>query len=325
MHAFQRFQQQFTTYLERHPFAGQPPALYEPVNYILSLGGKRLRPAVVLMACHLFHEEEEAALPAALAVEVFHNFTLVHDDIMDEAPLRRGQATVHQRYGLNAGILSGDVMLILAYEGLLQAYEAGQAADLLRVFNRVAREVCEGQQYDMSFESREDVSIPEYLRMIELKTAVLFGGALEMGAIVGRGGAENARQLYEFGRNAGIAFQLQDDILDTFGDPEKFGKKVGGDIVQNKKTYLVLKALEDGSDLQRDRLRHLLSIQPSDERAKVEEVRALFETLHIREKAEQVKADFRQKAHRHLEAVKAPSARKAVLQELADYLLGREE
>ncbi|MCB0618785.1 MAG: polyprenyl synthetase family protein, partial [Saprospiraceae bacterium] len=212
MHAFQRFQQQFTTYLERHPFAGQPPALYEPVNYILSLGGKRLRPAVVLMACHLFHEEEEAALPAALAVEVFHNFTLVHDDIMDEAPLRRGQATVHQRYGLNAGILSGDVMLILAYEGLLQAYEAGQAADLLRVFNRVAREVCEGQQYDMSFESREDVSIPEYLRMIELKTAVLFGGALEMGAIVGRGGAENARQLYEFGRNAGIAFQLQDDI-----------------------------------------------------------------------------------------------------------------
>ncbi len=218
-----------------------PHNLYHPISYFLSLGGKKMRPVLTLMGCELFQKDYSIAKNAALAVELFHNFSLVHDDIMDAAPLRRGQETVHQKWDNNVGILSGDAILILAYQKLA-TYEPNILAKLLPIFNQTAIEVCEGQQYDMDFESRDDVSISEYLQMIKFKTAVLLGCSLKMGAIIGKSSEADANELYNFGVNLGLAFQLQDDILDVYADQNKFGKQVGGDIIANKKTYLLLKA-----------------------------------------------------------------------------------
>ncbi|HQU59962.1 MAG TPA: polyprenyl synthetase family protein, partial [Saprospiraceae bacterium] len=221
MQMFSQFQQSFEQYLHSRTFLYEPRGLYEPIDYIMGMGGKRLRPVLALMGYALFREDYEKALPIAMTVEVFHNFTLVHDDIMDKAPLRRGKPTVHYQYGLNAGILSGDAMLIYAYKFLQEAGSPVAIPALLQAFNQVAIEVCEGQQYDIDFEKRQDVSIPEYLKMIELKTAALIGGSLEMGAIAAGAARDDIQNLAAFGRNIGIAFQLQDDILDTFGEPEK--------------------------------------------------------------------------------------------------------
>jgi geranylgeranyl diphosphate synthase type II len=215
----------------------EPVNLYEPIRYIVSLGGKRLRPVLTLMAAEVFDADCEKALAAATAVEVFHNFSLIHDDIMDAAPLRRGHETVHEKWDVNTGILSGDAMLILAYQ-FFEGYEPATFRELAKLFSKTALEVCEGQQYDVDFETRDDVTIPEYLKMIEFKTAVLVAAALKMGAIVANTTADNAEAIYDFGLNLGLAFQLQDDYLDAFGDPETFGKQVGGDIIENKKTYL---------------------------------------------------------------------------------------
>lgn len=324
MQDFTDLQQIFDQYINKNYFRQEPVGLYEPVNYMLQLGGKRLRPALVLMGCQLFDTHIEPALPAAYAVEIFHNFSLVHDDIMDAAPLRRGKPTVHHQFGTNAGILSGDVMLIYAYEYLLKVNKPELIKDLVPIFNRFAIEVCEGQQLDMNFEKQADVTIPEYLRMIELKTAALIGGALELGALIGGASQENTRHLAAFGRNAGIAFQLQDDLLDTFGDPAKVGKKPGGDIIQNKKTYLIIKALALADDIIKKELLAWMTPASSDESLKIERVTTILQALNIPALAEAVKADYLQKAHTHLEKVNGSAEVKAALLDFADKLANRE-
>src|SRR3569833_2778488 len=244
-------------------FPGYPAQLYEPITYILSMGGKRMRPALLLMACDLFGGDVEKALPPALAIEVFHNFTLMHDDIMDNAPLRRGKTTVHERWNQNAAILSGDVMLIEGYKLMMQV-DNHILRDVLNIFNETAVGVCEGQQLDMEFETREVVGIDEYIEMIRLKTAVVLGGALKIGALIGGASADDAALLSAFGVQLGVAFQLQDDILDVYGNPEKFGKQVGGDIISNKKTYLLIKAKELANSQQKEELNNWLDLKQFD-------------------------------------------------------------
>lgn len=323
MQLVQQYQQMFEAYRTTRPFDGQPEGLYAPVNYIMDLGGKRLRPAMALMGYGLFQEDASPALPLAYAVEIFHNFTLVHDDIMDEAPLRRGKPTVHAHYDINTAILAGDVMLIAAYDKLLSLQPESRIPEILRIFNRVAREVCEGQQMDMDFEKREDVTIPEYLRMIELKTSVLLAGCLAMGAVLAGAAPEDVQRLYQFGCNAGIAFQLQDDILDAFGDPAKVGKKTGGDIARNKKTFLLLKALEISSGNTQLRLKELLDTPVLSEDQKIAEITALFHHLDIPRLAATEKQRFRDRATQDLTAVHADPARREALQALADALIER--
>jgi len=260
----------------------EPQGLYAPVNYILDLGGKRVRPLVALLAGKMFGDDDlQQAMPVALAVEVFHNFTLLHDDIMDDSPLRRGQATVHEKWDVNTGILSGDLMLIQAYQHLCDCPNTAALPDLLATFNRVATGVCEGQQYDVDFEQRADVTIAEYTKMIELKTAVLLGGALELGALAAGAEKVDAQHLYAFGRLTGLAFQLQDDLLDTFGDEKITGKRTGNDIIRNKKTFLFLRALELLSEADRTELRQWFSTSPADPTEKVLRVTAMMQNAGI--------------------------------------------
>ncbi|MFN7120132.1 MAG: polyprenyl synthetase family protein [Saprospiraceae bacterium] len=324
MQDFPQSQLLFEQYILKNSFEQEPVALYEPVNYIMQLGGKRLRPALLLMSCRLFDAEASQALPAAYAVEIFHNFSLVHDDIMDAAPLRRGKPTVHQKFGTNAGILSGDVMLIYAYEYLLKVDKPHLIKDLVHIFNRFAIEVCEGQQMDMNFEKQTNVTIADYLKMIELKTAALIGGALELGALIGGASAQEAAHLAAFGRNAGIAFQLQDDMLDTFGDPAKVGKKPGGDIIQNKKTYLIIKALELADERTKAELMQWMTTTPTDENEKIQRVTSILQQLNIPTIVENIKADFMNKAYAHLEQVNGNQAIKNELKTLADMLANRD-
>lgn len=318
------FQADFLQYMKANSFSKAPKGLYEPVDYIMQLGGKRLRPVLVLMAYQLFEEAYDEALPVSMAVEVFHNFSLVHDDIMDAAPLRRGKPTVHHRYGLNTGILSGDVMLILCYEYLLKVEKRHLVADLVAVFNEMAVKVCEGQQYDMDFETRKDVTIPAYLTMIEYKTAALIECCLALGAILAEAGSDNVDHLRAFGRNIGLAFQMQDDILDTFGDPEKFGKKVGGDILNNKKTFLVLKAMELASAEDQKALDTWMETTEVNEEEKITAVRALFRKWKVHELAAEKMDQYQKTAFEHLHQVQAPAAKKQLLFDLADQLLVRE-
>ena len=263
--------------IEEIRFEGEPKELYDPINYILQLGGKRLRPALVCIACDAFGGKIESAIPAAIGIEVFHNLSLVHDDIMDKAALRRGKATVHEKWNENIAILAGDTMLVKAYDWVLKG-DYDNLKDILRVFNQAAIEVCEGQQMDMNFESREQVSIEEYIEMIRLKTSVLLGAALKIGACIAGASIQQADAIYGFGVNLGIGFQLMDDYLDAFGDPEKFGKKVGGDIVNNKKTYLQIRALQLDSSGELAQL--MLSSQGSEEE-KVQKVKEIFSALKV--------------------------------------------
>ena len=274
MKAIETCQEQFLEFLNTYNIEREPKNLYQPIEYILNLGGKRLRPVLTLMTTACFGGDVSRAMDAALAVEVFHNFSLIHDDIMDAAPLRRGQETVHEKWDLNTGILSGDAMLIRAYQ-LFEKYPPATFRELAKLFSKTALEVCEGQQYDIDFETRLEVSIPEYLKMIEYKTAVLVGAAMKMGAIVANAAIEDQDRCYEFGKNLGIAFQLQDDYLDAFGNPETFGKQVGGDILENKKTYLFLKAIENGAPEIRTELFQLFqnsAIQPENKVSKTLEL-----------------------------------------------------
>ena len=314
---------QFDAYLETHRFAKSPEQLYAPVDYILTLGGKRLRPVVLLMAYRLFAESAEAALPAALGIEVFHNFTLLHDDIMDKSATRRGQPTVHERWDANQAILSGDVMLIEAYRLLCEATPAALLPNVLRVFSNLAVEVCEGQQLDVDFERRSDVTITDYLRMIELKTAVLFGGALQIGGLLGGGTDADAAHLYRFGRDAGIAFQLRDDLLDSFGDAETFGKRIGGDILNNKQTFLVLKTMELLGDTEAGALRALLLRQDLPEQEKIDRVKTVFRQVDIEALTEALADQYHRQAVQHLRAVGVAEARKAALYELAERMRRR--
>ena len=300
----------------------QPKNLYEPIDYILSLGGKRIRPVLTLMATDIFDGNYKKAIPAAKAVEVFHNFSLVHDDIMDDAPLRRGNETVHEKWDINTGILSGDAMLILAYQ-YFEVYEPIIFQKLAKLFSKTALEVCEGQQYYVDFETRDDVTISEYLKMIEFKTAVLLGAAMKMGAIVAETSEENADLIYNFGLNLGIAFQLQDDYLDAFGNPETFGKQVGGDIIENKKTYLYLKAMEFAKEEDRQQLLHLFSIQPTDNNDKIESVKAIFNTSGASEATKKAIQDFTFKAFETLEKMDIENEKKAILKAFGENLMGR--
>jgi geranylgeranyl diphosphate synthase type II len=312
-----------TSFSIQNPFPTAPHELYEPCDYILALGGKRLRPALLLMGYELFRDDVERALPAAWAVELFHNFTLLHDDIMDAAPLRRGQPTVHTKWNANTGILSGDVMLIYAYR-FLGLIESEIAPALINEFSTMATEVCEGQQMDMNFETRPEVSVEEYIRMIELKTAVLLGFALTAGGQCARAEWPAPERLERFGRLAGIAFQIQDDLLDTYGDPAKFGKQSGGDILQNKKTLLVLKALEVASETDRRELRHWMQTGPENPDEKIAAVRAIFDRNDIPELIEAEKRQYQEKAFWHLDGVAVQHERKAVLWKTVEGLLERE-
>ncbi len=323
MNQLEKLRTYYQQYAHKHTFDKTPKGLYEPVDYILSIGGKQLRPLMLLMTCKLFSDNLEKALPAAYAIEIFHNFTLAHDDIMDEAPLRRGKTTIHHKWNTNTGILSGDVMLIYAYE-YLRKVDSQLLSEVYRIFNAVAIGVCEGQQYDVDFETMETVTIPQYIKMIELKTSVLVAGAMQIGALIGGANEQDAYHLGEFGRNIGIAFQLQDDILDTYGDPAKFGKKVGGDIAQNKKTFLVLKSLELADKTTAAKLNNLLSIQPEDEIQKIKEVTAIFDRLDIRTHANQKKEGYRDLAYEHLKKVQISENAKQPLYDFAQFLVQRD-
>lgn len=322
MHAIDEYREHFISELEQEVFLREPKNLYEPIRYILSLGGKRMRPVLTLLSAEIFGVDYKKALPAAIAVEVFHNFSLVHDDIMDDAPLRRGQETVHEKWDLNTGILSGDAMLILAYQ-YFEKYEPAIFKSLAKLFSKTALEVCEGQQWDMDFENRDDVTISEYLKMIEYKTAVLVAAAMKMGAIVAETSEANCCDIYDFGLNLGIAFQIQDDYLDAFGNPETFGKQVGGDIIENKKTYLYLKAQEFASANEDAQLMHLFSIRPSDNHDKIDSVKNIFNTTGASDAALKAIKDYTFKAFDTLERMDIPSDRKEVLRIFGENLMER--
>lgn len=314
----------FLKKLSEREYPSEPKGLYEPVEYILQLGGKRVRPVLALLGAQLFGVEPKEAMPAAMAVEIFHNFTLLHDDIMDASPLRRGKATVHEKWDVNTGILSGDLMLIKAYEVLAQTPRSSALPEMLRVFNQVATGVCEGQQYDVDFETRDQVSIDEYLKMIELKTAVLLGGALQLGALAAGASPQSAQELYEFGRLTGVAFQLQDDLLDIFGTEAQIGKAVGNDIVRNKKTFLYLKALESGSAETQAELRQFYASTPVDSANKVARVTELMRQLGIPEAVAELRDSIQKDAYAHLDATGASTERQAPLRALTESLLKRQ-
>ncbi|RTY86192.1 polyprenyl synthetase family protein [Flavobacterium sp. RSP49] len=322
MHSIYQYQEFLSEYLQAQYETKEPRNLYEPIRYILDLGGKRIRPVLTLMSAEIFDASYPKALPAALAVEVFHNFSLVHDDIMDDAPLRRGKATVHEKWNLNTGILSGDAMLILAYQ-YFEQYEPIIFRDLAKLFSKTALEVCEGQQWDVDFEERNDVTIPEYLMMIQYKTAVLVAAAMKMGAIIAETTEENANLIYDFGLNLGLAFQLQDDFLDAFGDPETFGKQVGGDIIENKKTYLYLKAVAFSKEEEAKQLRYLFSVQPENSTDKIETVKALFNSSGAATATQEAIQDFTFKAFQTLDKMNISADKKAMLKSFGENLMGR--
>jgi len=323
MKAIEIYQKHFLSYLKDYNTERDPKNLYEPVQYILNLGGKRLRPILTLMTADCFGGDVNKALDAALAVEVFHNFSLIHDDIMDDAPLRRGQQTVHEKWDLNTGILSGDAMLIMAYQ-LFENYPPETFQNLLTLFSKTALEVCEGQQYDIDFETRNAVSIAEYLKMIEYKTAVLVAAAMKMGAIIAGASEDDQNRCYEFGKNLGIAFQLQDDYLDAFGNPETFGKQVGGDIIENKKTYLYLKALEFSSENDQQKLRHLFNATNTDSKTKIELVKQIFTTSGSAEATKKAITSYTKTAFEVLQALTISDKNKQILQDFGTQLMTRD-
>lgn len=301
----------------------EPGELYEPIEYALTMGGKRIRPMMALMACEMFHGDIQKALPAALAIEVFHNFTLVHDDIMDIAPMRRGKETVYKKWNTNVGILSGDAMLAKAFE-IISDSDEKYLKPLVKLLSAAAVEVCEGQQFDMNFEHSEKVTIPEYLEMIRLKTAVLAGTSLKAGAIVAGASEKDIREVYSFGENLGMAFQMKDDILDVFGDEKKFGKKKGGDIITKKKTYLYLKAHELAKDKVLNSMIYYFANATFDDEAKVKAISEIYEKVGVKKHAEKQMDVYYKKAITHFEKISVPASNKMNLIDLAEKLLVRE-
>ena len=310
--------------LASYQFGRQPTALYDPIRYILSLGGKRLRPVLTLMSCELFGGDIQKALNPALGVEVFHNFTLLHDDIMDKAPIRRGKSTVHKKWNENVAILSGDVMLVKAYELMAKAPQNVLAAALQK-FNTCAAEVCEGQQYDMDFESQQAVSEEAYLEMIKLKTAVLLGLSLELGAIIAEASPEKCLQIHEIGINIGLGFQLKDDLLDVYADTGKFGKQVGGDIIANKKTYLLIKAMESATGHQKEELDSWIQKEKFEPTEKVHAVTEIYNHLDLKHICEQKMNAYFQDGFDLLDILQVPEASKAPLRNLLEKLVDREK
>jgi geranylgeranyl diphosphate synthase type II len=320
MQSFELLSQKFALNFEQQHFPSEPASLYAPNEYFLQLGGKRIRPVSCLMGNELFDEINPDAWHVANAIELFHNFTLIHDDIMDEAPLRRGKETVHVKFGGNTALLAGDVMLVAAYD-YLNRINVSYIHSIISLFNQTARQVCEGQQLDMDFEKREDVSLNDYLHMIELKTSVLLAASLKLGAILGGASQRNQSLLYEFGKKLGIAFQIQDDYLDAFGDPKKFGKQTGGDIKSNKKTFLLVQALATADTAQKKELKKLLAGNGS---GKTERILQLFQDCKVNEWALQLKNKYLDEALIHLEDVAVISTRKEPLKDLAQFLVQRE-
>jgi len=320
MHSFEELAKKFAAYFDHRHFPESPATLYEPAGYFLQIGGKRVRPVLCLMGNELFDDISPDAWHAANAIELFHNFTLIHDDIMDKAPLRRGKETVHIKYGENTALLTGDVVLVKAYD-YLNRISAANIQQVMHLFNKTAIEVCEGQQLDMDFEKMDTVSLDEYLRMIELKTSVSLAASLRVGAMLGGSGERNQDLIYEFGRKLGLAFQVQDDYLDAFGDPEKFGKQVGGDILANKKTFLLIHALETTTSSQKKELQDLLLTNPSD---KVQRVVQIFKYCKVDEWALELKNKFLDEAMLSMEEIAVTSKRKEPLRELALFLVKRE-
>lgn len=320
MHTFEELSAQFASHFAQEHFPEEPSTLYDPNRYFLNLGGKRIRPVLCLMGNELFGDIHKDAWYVANAVELFHNFTLVHDDIMDAAPLRRGMPTMHTKYGLNTALLAGDVLFVVAYD-YINRISINYLSSIIAIANKMAKEVCEGQQLDMDFEKRDFVSFDEYIHMINLKTSVLLGASLKMGAVINGAGVDDQNNLYEFGRKLGLAFQVQDDYLDAFGDPEKFGKQVGGDIMANKKTFLMIHALETASDSQKKKLRDLFT---SKEENKVSEVLQVFRESKVDEWAMELKEKYLEQAFAHLDAISVPQSRKEPLKNLAHFLIERE-
>lgn len=320
MHSFEELSKEFGISFSSRHFPEHPISLYDPAEYFLGMGGKRIRPVLCLMGNELFDVINPDAYQVASAIELFHNFTLIHDDIMDKAPLRRGMQTVHEKYGEPTALLSGDVMLVVAYDHLNRIKPA-YIQKVIHLFNKTAKQVCEGQQLDMDFEKKETVGLSDYLKMIELKTSVLIAASLQLGAILGGAQEGNQNHLFEFGKNLGMAFQVQDDYLDAFGDPQKFGKQVGGDIMANKKTFLMIHALEAGSETQHSELRNLINNDPEN---KVSRVLEIFRDCGVDKWASDLKEKYISDAIHHLDEIAVLSARKNPLKELAHYLVQRE-
>ena len=323
MFGLEKYHDVLTAHINATQQYGEPRNLYEPIEYILGLGGKRLRPVLTLMTADLFGGSIEKALDAALAIEVFHNFTLVHDDIMDDAPLRRGQITVHEKWDINTGILSGDAMLIKGYQ-LFESYSPDMFKRLTALYSKTAIEVCEGQQYDVDFETRNDVTIDEYLKMIEYKTAVLVGAAMQMGSIIAGASEAHQKSIYAFGKNLGIAFQLQDDYLDAFGNSETFGKQVGGDIIENKKTYLYLKAIQFADTDQKEELLKLYGAYSGEPTVKVQRVKDIFIQSGAQKATKEAIELFTNKAFAELDKLNLDGDQRQTLVDFGNQLMNRE-
>ena len=321
MHSFVELSLKFEQHFNKRQFPESPENLYDAAQYILQLGGKRVRPVAVLMANELFSDLHQDAFHISSAIELFHNFSLIHDDIMDKAPLRRGMDTVHSKYGDSTALLAGDVMLVVAYEHI-NKISSDKLHEVMSLFNRTAKEVCEGQQLDMDFEQKENVDFESYLNMITLKTSVLLAASLQLGSIIGGAGTGNQQHLYEFGKNLGIAFQIQDDYLDAFGDPKKFGKQVGGDILANKKTILLLKAIEEATSIKSDRVTELIENDSTTE--KIELAKKIFEDLNVINFAKSKMNHYQDLAFECLNAINLASEKKNPLKQLALFLVSRD-
>jgi geranylgeranyl diphosphate synthase type II len=323
MHSIEQLQGLINKAINDTQYTEEPVELYEPISYLMQLGGKRMRPVLVLVSTELFGGQVLKALDAAIGIEIFHNFTLMHDDIMDKAPIRRGKPTVHVKWNESAAILSGDVMFVEAYKLMIKV-EDNILRDVLAIFSETASGVCQGQQADMNFEKINDVSLPEYLEMIRQKTAVLLAGSMQIGALIGGAAQDQAKLLYEFGENLGLAFQLQDDILDVYGDPEKFGKQVGGDILSNKKTFMLIKAKELAKGNIADELNEWIETS-NNPTAKVEAITKIYNQLEVRKLAVMVMEDYVNKALHALNQIAVEAGKKDLLKGFAEQLLIREQ
>lgn len=311
------------THVSELQFTRTPEGLYDPIQYVLSLGGKRIRPVLMLMAYNLYKEDVVSIYGPATGIEIYHNYTLLHDDLMDRADVRRGKTTVHKVWGDNTAILSGDAMLVLAYQYMTESTSA-HLKEVLDLFSLTALEICEGQQLDMDFEQRNDVAEEEYLEMIRLKTAVLLASSLKIGAILGGASHQDAEALYDFGMQIGVAFQLQDDLLDVYGDPEVFGKKTGGDILCNKKTYMLIKALEHGDKEQLAGLTKWITAVTFDSEEKIASVTKLYDQIGIRAVCENKMREYYIRAMNSLETVSVTEEKKSELKKLMEHLMYRE-
>jgi len=324
MYSFEELKSIFLDYVQKQKLTDEPLNLYTPVNYLMEMKGKRIRPVACLIVANIFTDDIQKALPVVYSIEMFHNFTLMHDDIMDNADIRRAQPTVHIKYNINRAILSGDLMMIMSYKHILNCCDDLILKNkLLKLFTDTAIEVCEGQQYDMDFEDKEEIALSDYLLMIKLKTAVLLASTFKTGAMIGGASDDDADHFYKLGLNLGIAFQIQDDLLDTYGNSEVFGKKIGGDIIQNKKTFLYLKALELVGEDKKTQLISLYNDNSLTEKDKIEKVKILFNSLDVKKHAEALIEELMENAFDHFHALSIPEEKLKEVKSLMNYLLKR--